>query len=97
MGEEVLHRRGKANPLGEHLRHLTHRGEVRTLQPGQPRQPAGDLKGANRACPIRLGQRPEEPGEDLACGPVEDRVEMSGQRVAEQLRRDVGVRGAARV
>jgi hypothetical protein len=69
VGEEALHRRRKANPLGEHLRHLTHRGEVRTLQPGQPRQPASDLKGANGACRGRLGQRVEEPGEDLASGP----------------------------
>jgi hypothetical protein len=97
VGEEAVHGRGKADPLGQHLRDLAHGGEVRTLLPGQPRQPARDLEGANGDCTTRLGQRAEEPAEDLASRPVEDGVEMGGQRVAKDLGGDVGVGGAARM
>ena len=70
---------------------------MRTLHSGDPREPARGLKGTHGRRALRLGQRADEPGQDLSLGPVQDGVEMGGERGPEELRGDVGVSGAARM
>ena len=47
-GQTLLHGAGKAEPVGQHPRHLARGGEVRALLSHHPRQPAGDLSRARR-------------------------------------------------
>jgi hypothetical protein len=66
VGEQTPHRRGKADPVGQHLPHLAHGGELRACYPRHPRQPARRLSRASERRTVRIGQRAEEPHEHLA-------------------------------
>jgi len=98
-------RAGRADPRSRRAvrprrpasRHLAHGGEMRTLHPDEPRESARDLKGTHGRRARRLGQHADESGQDLSLGPVQDRVEMGGQRSPEEPRGDVGVGAASHI
>jgi hypothetical protein len=94
--EEPRHRLRKPHPVGERLRHFRERGEVRALR--------GIILGSRRTvCTIRTGPgrcgsgSAREPRDDLALRPVDDGIEMGGERIPEHLRGHVGISRAARV
>ena len=55
------------------------------------------MKRANERRPAGIGQRPQQPREDLSRRPVHERVEVGRQRTAEDLRGDVDLGRAAGV
>jgi hypothetical protein len=70
---------------------------MRSLLTRRARQPADHLDRPHRPGAPGVRQRADDPGQDLASGPEDDGVQMGGERVPEELRGDVSVRGAARV
>ena len=97
VGEQTRHGRGSADPIRQHPRDLAGRAQGGTRFASHPRKPAGGLKRANERRAARIGQRAEQPREDLSRRPVHERVEAGRQRAAEDLRGDVGLGRAAGV
>ncbi len=97
VGEEARHGRRSADSICQHPRDLAGRAQGGTCFPGHPGEPASGMKSANERPASWIGQRPEQPREDLSRRPVHERVEAGGQRAAEDLGRDVGLGRAAGV
>ena len=94
--EQVPHRCSETEPLGEHLRHLAHRGQVWIPLPPRPRQATRDLDRTRGRRAPRRRKRAQEPSERLALRPERHRDEAR-LRAAEGLRRHLDVDVAARV
>jgi hypothetical protein len=58
MSEKTLHRGGQTDPLGEHLGHFAHGGELGTRAPCHPGQPSRRLQCAYRSRAVGWRERP---------------------------------------
>ena len=98
LPEQAVDRCGKTEALAQHLGDLAHRGHVCGMAAHRPRQRPGDLERPREPAGLRVGDRANDPTNDLARAAVDRGVEVLQHRAPrEQLGRDLSVGGAADV
>ena len=95
MDEEAVDRRREREALGQHLRDLADRRQVRIPFLPSLGQPAGDLQRAGGWRAPRRRKRAHDPGQHLTLRSECRGDEVPRHRAAEDLRGHVGIRGAA--
>jgi hypothetical protein len=92
-----MHGAREAQALREHLSDLTQGDHVRLAATGGLREPPRDLHRSHRGRAIRIRERADDAGQNLALRAEQDRPEVGRQVTPEDLGDDLGVRGAAAV
>jgi hypothetical protein len=97
--EQTLNRGGHAEPVGQHLGHLAHGGEMTPVTGQRARQPPRDLGCASRGRAARRRERAHDPGHHVQPRPEHDGCPVDMERIVgtERLGGELRVRRASDV